>query len=181
MGNLIETPEFKVPSLNPGEVQELKELEVTTDDMLFVSQYVTTHSPGAAYASVYQCDQKAAQRLGVMHLARPKIQKALTIFYKKVGEALLLDSKVVYAKVWEIANDPSAKHSDRLRALEMLNGMIKDVEKGEDDEASLRPVVNVLINAVGGEVKAETSQGKAKKIEIYEHEAISVGPKSDAS
>jgi len=182
MGNLIEPPELKIPSVNPGEIAELRDLEVTVDDMTFVSQYVTTRDQGAAYATVYNCDPVAARRLGTLHLGRPRIQKALSFFYKKIGEALLLDSSVIYAKVWEIANDPSAKHGDRLRALDMLDRMVKEAEKGAKNEETIGPVVNVLINAVGGDVKAEVKPGdSAKPVEIFDAETISVGPSVSSS
>lgn len=161
MANLVPTEAIKVPALNPGDVAELRELEISQDDMVFVSQYVATGDAGVAFASVFQCNKAAANRLGMSYLTKPKIQKAISIFYKKIGEALLLDTSVIFAKTWEIANDPRAKNSDKLRALEMLDKMIKQAS-GEQDSRDNGPVVNVIINTDSGSVTAEPKMKTVK-------------------
>lgn len=190
MGSLTSSNKKKVskkdddlPSLNPREVSELNRLKISTDDVTFINEYIATGDAGKAYQSAFKCDPRTAKNLGSQMVRRPQIQRALSIFYSKLGENLIVNQQSLIAKLWEIINSPSSSTNEVIKAISQANAIIAAAaaEKDRSDGSRSTPMVNLTINTAGQPEVKNSGPKKVGESKPEEFPTINLKEKADGS
>ena len=111
--------------------------KITTNEVLFARELTRGVSPEDAYLKVYRTNNKNYAKLHAGILVKSeRIRKVMKEELKPVLVALGIEPELVLSGIRDIATDPEAKHSDKLKALFELGEILELKETNKITEVS---------------------------------------------